>query len=211
VIPLFLDFTDKRVLIIGGGRVALRKARFFAGRARVTVLSSIFLPGFDELTIERIEGRAEGKLAETLAAFDLVIPATDDGSLNEAVARAAEALGKWVDRVEGVGSVVVPAVLNRGSVAVAISTGGKAPALARYLRERLEELIGPEYGAMADLLGGLRDGLKEKVARQEEREAILTAIVRDEGVWALVKAGDLPGARRRALGHAEAISGEEDR
>jgi len=92
----------------------------------------------------------------------------------------AKACGVLVNRVDGVGEVVVPSVVRRGPVVVAVSTMGESPALARLLRERIETVLDEGYGDMARLLGEMRGILKERVADQGERRRILYEIISDD-------------------------------
>lgn len=207
MIPLFLDLRGRKVVIFGGGKVALRKARFFAPAARVTVVSPSFVEGFEGLPIQRIRRRVKAPRAY-LGGATIVVPATDDPALNNLIAREAHRRRQWVDRVDGLGDIIVPSVVRRGGVAVAIATGGVAPVLTRYLRERIEASMGPEVGTMSTLLGEYRMTLKGRGVAQGKRETLLRSLVRDEGLWDLVRRGDVEGARRRLLGAIQTAEGE---
>ncbi len=178
--------------------MALRKARFFMQGARVTVVSRDFLPAFRELSVELAPRLLTGGEDDLLQRADIVVPATDDHELNIRLADRARAMGKWVDRVVGPGNLMVPSIVRRGDVVIAIGTQGRAPILTKYLRERLEEFLGPEYGTMADILGEIRRELKEAPHGQAEREAALDRLIQDSALWGLLREGDLPAAHRRA-------------
>ncbi len=107
----------------------------------------------------------------------LVIAATDDPTVNQSVWTEAERRGCLINVVDDPqhSNFILPAVVRRGEVSVAVSTGGNSPALARRLRERIEKLIGPEYGALAELLGELRP---ELIADFPEGEARLQAALK---------------------------------
>lgn len=117
----------------------------------------------------------------------LVVAATNDPAVNTAVEAAARGHGALINRTDRAGdreadSVVVPATVRDDPVAVAISTGGSSPALARYLREQVEtELSGA--GAMAELTGTLREELKTADVPPGERRDAVRAVVRDSTVW----------------------------
>ncbi len=207
MIPLFLDLRGRKVVIFGGGKVALRKARFFASAARVTVVSPSFVEGFEGLPIKRIRRRVKAPWAY-LRGSTIVVPATDDPSLNNLIAREAHRRRQWVDRVDGPGDVMVPSVVRRGEVVVAIATGGVAPVLSRYLRERIEASVGPEVATMAELLGEYRKTLKGSGVAQGDREDLLRSALGDEGLWDLVRRGDVKGARGRLRGVIQTASGE---
>jgi precorrin-2 dehydrogenase/sirohydrochlorin ferrochelatase len=104
-----------------------------------------------------------------LAGAFLAVAATDDGVVQRAVASEAEAERVLLNVVDepALCGFILPAVVERGSVTVAISTGGSSPALARKMREQLAEQIGQEYGVLADLLGRLRGRVAASLERQE--------------------------------------------
>ena len=198
MIPLYHDFTDATVLIFGGGSVGARKAKRFAAEADVVVVSPAFDDRFENAdfpTVERV--RAAPTPTDVSPWFDrigpaLAVAATDDSDLNAAVANAAADRDVLVNRTDragerSVGSVVVPATIEDGSVSVAISTGGQSPALSRYLRAQLESEI-ENAGAMAELTGRLRAELKESEP-PATRRAMLRAVVRSPAVWKALHTG----------------------
>lgn len=192
MIPLLHDFTDSTVLIFGGGPVGARKARRFAREARVVVVS----PSFADADFGGAECVRAAPSAEDVADWfewvrpALVVAATDEKTLNDAVARAAHersVLLNRADRHDGsdtsdsASDVVVPATVRDDPVLLAVATGGRSPALSRYLRERFEEEFA-DVGAMADLSGELRERLRAEVP-PEERRAAVRAVVRSARVW----------------------------
>jgi len=200
MIPLGHDFSGETVLVFGGGPVGARKARRFAREARVLVVSPDFAdaefgearliraaPGPDDVAtwVDRTEPR-------------LVVAATDDTAVNEAVETAARERSVLVNRADrsgrpGAGGVVVPATVRDDPVVVAVATGGSSPAVSRYLREQLEPLV-ENAGAMAELTAGLREELVDYPA--ETRRAAVRAVVRSDDVW---KALDSPGTNVREI------------
>ena len=195
MIPLYHDFEDETVLVVGGGPVGARKARRFAREADVVVVSAEF-PAEEYGDVECIRAIvAPGGAAAWLDRVDpvLVVAATDDGAVNEAIERAARQRGVLVNRADRAGSrepgsVVVPATVRDGDVVVSISTGGASPALSAALRERIEAEI-DGAGRLAELTGQLRAELKARdVPPAARREAIRSA-VRSETVWKALGAG----------------------
>jgi precorrin-2 dehydrogenase/sirohydrochlorin ferrochelatase len=190
MIPLLHDFADEIVLVFGGGPVGARKARRFAREARVIVVSPEFSDS-DFGDSERV--RAAPAPADVAGWFKrtdpaLAVAATDDAAVNDAVARAAHERGSLLNRADrsggGDGSqrdVVVPATVRDDPVLMAVATGGRSPALSRYLRECFEEKFA-DAGAMATLTGELREQLREDTP-PEERRAAIRAVVRSERVW----------------------------
>ena len=221
MIPLIHDFTGRTVLVFGGGTVGARKAKRFAREAHVVVVSPTFV---DELgTTERQEtdheswqptGEGPGiELVRDAPDPDdvagwidrvepaLVVAATDSEAVNEAAAAAARARNVLVNRTDraggrDVGSVVVPATVDDGSVSVAITTGGASPALSKYLRERVEEDI-EGAGTMAELTSDIRTELKRRELPPAERRDAVRRVVRSPRVWKALRTGTT-NARRVA-------------
>ncbi|ADQ66325.1 siroheme synthase [Halogeometricum borinquense DSM 11551] len=201
MIPLYHDFTDESVLVFGGGPVGARKARRFAAEANVIVVS----PRFEEDDYGDAECvRAEptpDDVSDWVSRVEpaLVVAATPDGGVNDAAERAAQETGALVNRADesaaaGDGdraarSAVVPATIEDGDVRVAISTGGASPALAKYLRERIESEI-DGAGAMAELTGQLRQELRETDYTPDERRAAVRAVVQSPKVWKALRTGE---------------------
>ena len=155
--PVFLDLAGSRVLLVGGGVVAKRKAEALMEAGADVVV------GAPELEPELARAVAEGRLAHRPGPFHpgwldgawLVIAATDNPEVNAAVAREAEARRLWVNVVDDAPRCTfqVPARVERGPLQVAISSRGEAPMLARWLRERLETEWDPALGDLAEWLG----------------------------------------------------------
>lgn len=166
-LPVFLTLRARRCVVVGGGHVAERKlALLLRAGAQVEVIA----PQLSE-ELERLA--AAGDITVSKRAFEaadvrgavLVIAATDDLVVNEKVAAAAEQAGVLVNVVDqpGVGNVVMPSIVDRSPVIIAIGTGGNAPVLARMLRAKLESLIPQAYGELASLLGALRERVRAAV------------------------------------------------
>lgn len=159
--PIFLDLDDRKVVIVGGGVVSARKAgHLMKYGARVTVIAPDIA---EEIGLWAAEGRLSVQQRPyhqgVLEGATLVIASTDSQSVNGQVAADCRARGIPVNVVDDTAlcDFIVPAVLESGSVQIAISTGGKSPALARTLKNDLQSVIGPEYAEVNDIFGGLRD------------------------------------------------------
>lgn len=186
--PLFVNFTGKKVVIFGGGAVGERKTAYFAG-ADVTVVSRDFTPGLQampgirlvhsEVTTETAPGLIEG-------AF-LVVAATGDSALNRQITRVASEKGILVNSAEGSSDVILPSKILQGDILIAISTGGRSPAMARFIRQRLEESLGPGLADMVRLQSELREILKKEVRSQDERERLLWEVLEDRSIWDALK------------------------
>jgi precorrin-2 dehydrogenase/sirohydrochlorin ferrochelatase len=158
--PLFAVIEDKPCLVVGGGAVGERKVLdLLAAGARVTVVSRTLTPELAALAdrgeITYLPEDFRKSLVEGMA---LVMAATDDPQVNAQVSAAAQARAIWVnvaDEPEHC-TFIVPAQVRRGDLTLAISTGGASPALARQVREELQQHFGPEYGPYLDLLRRVR-------------------------------------------------------
>jgi precorrin-2 dehydrogenase / sirohydrochlorin ferrochelatase len=190
-LPLFLDLKARLVVIFGGGAVGERKARLFSQYGPVRVLSRDFSYGIQELAndsqrqVELVQCDLASDFSRHLQDAFIAIPATSDSNLNRAIEEEARDMNILVNKVEGVGDVVVPSILQRGPIAIAIST--EIPALTKYLRLRLEEEINDSYQDMARLLSQIRRENKEIVATQKDRARIIWEILLDDEVWRLLE------------------------
>jgi uroporphyrin-III C-methyltransferase/precorrin-2 dehydrogenase/sirohydrochlorin ferrochelatase len=172
-LPIFLDIREQPCLVVGGGAVAARKAaQLLRAGARVTVhapaLSAAFAADLDR---SRVVHRAARFAEEDLSHHALVIAATDDAEVNRAVAAAAKARRVPVNVVDQpmLCSFIMPSIIDRSPVIVAVSSGGASPVLARLLRARLETLIPAGYGHLAALAAEFRDRIKARLAPAERR------------------------------------------
>lgn len=195
MIPLFHDFSDATVLIFGGGPVGARKSRRFAREADVLVVSPTFA---DESFGNAQQIRAAPGPPEVDAWLErhqpaLVVAATDDEAVNDALVERARSRGVLVNRADRAGSrepgsVVVPATVEDPPVTVAIATGGTAPALSKHLRQELEETLAGT-GEMATLLEELRTELKAREVQPSRRREIVTAVVSSSAIWTALRTG----------------------
>ena len=162
-LPINLDIRDRLTIVVGGGPVAARKcAALLEAGARILVIA----PELDDTITACLEGVSIRHLAREFRPGDLdgaflVFAATDDADVNRVVAREAASRAILADIADapGLGAFTLPAVMRRGSLQIAVSTGGKSPALARQIRDRLAEQYGQEYAAALDILGSLRTKL----------------------------------------------------
>jgi precorrin-2 dehydrogenase len=186
--PLFIDFTGKKVVIFGGGAVGERKAAYFSG-ADIIVVSREFAPGLRALPGVRLVGCevTAAAIPGLIEGASLVVAATGDPALNREIARVAGAEDILVNSAEGGSDVILPSKIVQGDIMIAISTGGQSPAMARYLRQRLEESVGKELSDMVRLQSELREILKKKIPSQEERERLLWQVLGDRSIWEAIK------------------------
>lgn len=202
---LRVDVAGRRVLCVGGGEVAAAKLTgFLDAGAAVDVVAPEAVPAIVEAAAAgRLRWQQRRYRPSDLDGALLVLAATADPDLNAAVAADADAVGTLCIRVDagGDGSAALLAAVQRGPLALAVSTGGAAPALARRLRRELAERYGHEYGDLAALLGDLRADatLRARLAALDaaERRRRWHAVL-DADLLPLVRAGRVDEASRRA-------------
>jgi len=172
-LPVFLDLTDRRVLLVGGGEVALRKASLLLeARARVRIVApSLHVELARLLEQGHLEHVASEFQPELLEDVVFVIAATDQRAVNDAVARSAAARGLFVNVVDDTAgsSAILPAIVDRSPVMLAFSTGGHSPTLARRLRAEFEARLPERLGALARFAGRLRDTVKRALPDPRRR------------------------------------------
>ena len=177
--PVYLDIRGKRCVVVGGGEVALRKVRMLLDHgASVEIVSPELCPDLGQLVDEgqlQVTGR-EYRPGDLEGAF-VVIAATNDASTNEQAAAEATERGILINVVDvpGLSNFIVPSYLRRGAVTVAVSTGGKSPALARRIRRELEKKFGDEYADLSVLVDEVRSELKRQnvsVSAERWQEAL---------------------------------------
>jgi siroheme synthase-like protein len=175
-----LDLEGRSCLVVGGGSVALEKVRgLLECGARVTVVAPQVLPELAELDVELVRRRY---LTADLDARFLVVAATSISSLNRRVHADAEArslLCNVVD-VPELCNFILPAVLRRDPIAVAVSTGGASPALAQRLRDDIAGVVRPEHAELAERLRELRPWAKAHLPTYEARRRYFADVVSTE-------------------------------
>ncbi len=173
MLPLFLDLTDRLVVVIGGGPVGQRKARAVraaGGKVRLICLE----PRPTEWTDPDIDWKTEAYRSDHLAGAALVF-AAGPPELNALVVRDAQARGIWVNAASEPtqGDFILPATVRRGKLVLAISTGGAAPLLTQTIRTHLETQFDAAFGIWVSLLAQLRPLLREHIASTEQRRFTL--------------------------------------
>lgn len=172
-----LDLRGRRCVVVGGGSVGLEKTKgLLACGANVIVVSPRFRDELLTLDVTRRRGRY--RRSDLEGAF-LVIAATSDRATNERVHRDAEARAMLcnVADVPDLCSFILPAVHREGPIAVAVSTGGASPALAKRIRDDVAAIVTPEHAELARRLAAMRPSVKERYPSYEERRAFFELLV----------------------------------
>lgn len=197
-----VDLANTFCLVIGGGRIAARKVRALrdAG-ARPLVISPVLCKALRrQVEAGEIDAIEREYRAGDLTGARLVIAATDDPVTNEAVWREAQAVNCLVNVVDEPArcNFYVPATVRRGALTLSVSTGGNSPALARQIRQRLEQQFDAAYEPYLDLLGELRCHVQEQVTDPACRRELWAALLESE-VLELLRSGATRAAHQRAL------------
>jgi len=197
---VYLDLRKRPCVVVGGGRVAERKAlTLLEAGAGVTLVSPALTPKLMHLA-------ASGKILHVAQPFQehhldgsfLAIAATNDDEVNRLVAQLCRKKGLLVNVASPPeeSSFIVPSVVERGDLLLAVSTSGASPALSRSIRRELEKQYGPEYGLLLVRLAALRKRLREEVGDEGERRRILEELIASD-VLGLLKQGKLHEADHR--------------
>jgi precorrin-2 dehydrogenase / sirohydrochlorin ferrochelatase len=200
--PVFLALKGRRCVVVGGETpIAEEKVgALLAEKAAVVVIWPRLSAPLQELArAGRIAHVARGYRRGDLAGAFLVIgTATQDHALNEALWQEAQERNLLINVVDDPAhcGFIAPSIVRRGDLTIAISTNGKAPALAVRLRQRLERELGHEYGRFLELTGALRVPLAVRYPDFQQRRAIWYRLV-DSDVLDLLRAGDEAAARSR--------------
>ncbi len=173
-LPLFVDLRSRKVVLIGGGVIAARKAELLikANAELVVISPSLCSQLEEEYQQNKFIWQQENYQPNYLDDAYLVIAATDDELLNKKVFHDANARKIFVNVVDNqpLCSFIVPSIIDRSPVIVAVSSGGTAPVLARLLREKLETMLPNSLGKMAEIAGRWRVKVKESVCNMRERK-----------------------------------------
>lgn len=182
--PVFIDIEKRNCVVIGGGEVAERKVeRLLAGRANVMVVARNLTSYLESLvnngTIHHIQD--EYKDIHIKGAF-IVIGATDSDDVHKRIYRETREKGILVNIVDDPEKCdfIVPSVMQQGDLSIAISTGGKSPALARTVREELETQYGHEYKILLDIMGDLRAKVIAQGRTSDDNKKLFESVLRSD-------------------------------
>jgi precorrin-2 dehydrogenase/sirohydrochlorin ferrochelatase len=208
---LIIDFKfdGKYVVIVGGGTEAYKKTlSFLDAGSKILVASKTFTSGIKKLHQEKKINLLKANIKNGETFFnqlnpkpDLLAVATNDQKLNVQLSKRARSAGCMVYVADNpsISDFILPAVAKIGEVRIAMSTGGKSPAMAKVLRQRVERLITQEDLLQIKLQNYMRAILKQQISDQKLRKKILYKILKDEHVKKLLRNGKFDEAQRVAL------------
>ena len=179
-LPIFINIRKKPCLVIGGGDIALRKINILLkAQAKVDCLSPLFCKGIKNLSkdghitlINKIFDQTDIK------DYSIIIAATDDSSVNSSISAIAQVKKIPVNVVDSpeLSSFIMPSIVDRSPLIIAVSSSGKAPVLSRIIRAKLETVIPSAYGILADIAGEYRKKVKDRFSTIKDRRAFWEAV-----------------------------------
>jgi precorrin-2 dehydrogenase / sirohydrochlorin ferrochelatase len=196
--PVLLDMSGKKAVVLGGGTVARRKIETLLECGAIVQVISKSLTHELQNLLER------GEITHLATEFEerfitdafVLIIATDDRDLNGRVSKIAKErniLVNTVDQPEEC-TFIVPSVIRRGDLIIAVSTSGKSPALAKKIRESLEELFGKEYGYFLNMMGRIRKDLLSSGISERDRSGIFHNLV-DSSILDYMRTRDMTAVK----------------
>ncbi len=181
--PVGLNIQDRNCLVVGGGRVGARKAETLCQcRARVKVVSPCFDDALWQPLAPRVELVKRAYAPQDLRGMFLVVGATDNRQLNQTIgqqARQAGTLFNGADLPE-LSDFIVPAVVKRGDLTIAVSTSGNSPAFAKQIKHQLEDRFGPEYERFLCLMGRIRNSLLAREHAPDRHKKIFKQLINSQ-------------------------------
>ena len=179
-LPIFINVRQNPCLVIGGGDIALRKINLLIkAQAKVDCLSPLFCEGITNLSqsgdVNLIQKRFE---SDDIKDYAIIIASTDDSSVNALISKSAKEARIPVNVVDSpeLSSFIMPSIVDRSPVIIAVSSAGRAPVLARIIRAKLETVIPSAYGVLAEIAGEYRQKVKDRFSKIKDRRAFWESI-----------------------------------
>ena len=179
-LPIFINVRQNPFLVIGGGDIALRKINLLIkAQAKVDCLSPLFCEGITNLSqngdVNLIQKRFE---SDDIKDYAIIIASTDDSSVNALISKSAKKARIPVNVVDSpeLSSFIMPSIVDRSPVIIAVSSAGRAPVLARIIRAKLETVIPSAYGVLAEIAGEYRQKVKDRFSKIKDRRAFWESI-----------------------------------
>jgi precorrin-2 dehydrogenase/sirohydrochlorin ferrochelatase len=198
--PIFLDLKDQNVIVVGGGEVAERKIlNLLRYGCHIRVVSHELTAQLEKLVAEnKIKHIPEQSLNQAMSKACMVIAATDDPVVNGQIASRAKERGLLFNAVDQPRdcNFIMPSIVRSGDLQIAISSGGKSPALTKKIRKEMQALFGSEYGCFVELLGMLRTEVLARSDRSSENKRTFENLVNSD-LLELIRKGDIGGVKSR--------------
>ncbi|MFX0558954.1 bifunctional precorrin-2 dehydrogenase/sirohydrochlorin ferrochelatase [Tepidibacillus infernus] len=171
---MMVNLTNRPCLVIGGGRVAERKIlSLLKANAKVKLISPVITPLLETLVQEnRISWEKRGYKRQDVKGYSIIVVATDQKELNQQIYQEIDHQYQWVNIVDDpeLSTFIVPAMIDRGHLQIAVSTSGASPGLAKKIRQELEKQYGVEYEEYTTFLAEMREWILQQGLTNEERK-----------------------------------------
>mgnify|MGYP000468666577 FL=1 len=179
-LPIFINIRKKSCIVIGGGDIALRKINLLLkAQAKVECLSLLFSRDIKKLSKNGQITLINKSFEDTdIKDYSIIIAATDDSSVNSSISAIAQVKKIPVNVVDSpeLSSFIMPSIVDRSPLIIAVSSSGKAPVLSRIIRAKLETVIPSAYGILADIAGEYRQKVKDRFSTIKDRRAFWEAV-----------------------------------
>ncbi|MDA9030944.1 siroheme synthase CysG [Candidatus Pseudothioglobus singularis] len=179
-LPIFINIREKPCVVIGGGDIALRKINLLLkAKAKVDCLSPLFCKGIKNLSKNGHITLINKSFDQTdIKDYSIIIAATDDKSVNSLISSIAQDKKILVNVVDSpeLSSFIMPSIVDRSPLIIAVSSSGNAPVLSRIIRAKLETVIPSAYGILADIAGEYRQKVKDRFSTIKDRRAFWEAV-----------------------------------
>ena len=179
-LPIFINIRKKPCVVIGGGDIALRKINLLLkAQAKVSCLSPLFSKDINNLSHDGHITLINKSFDQTdIKDYSIIIAATDDSSVNSSISAIAQVKKIPVNVVDSpeLSSFIMPSIVDRSPLIIAVSSSGKAPVLSRIIRAKLETVIPSAYGILADIAGEYRQKVKDRFSTIKDRRAFWEAV-----------------------------------
>jgi len=187
-LPVFINLRQKPCLVVGGGDIALRKVNLLLkAQAKIKCISPEFCSGLIELSRENSLDLIERRFESTdIDKQSVIIAATNDDKINALVSSLAHESGIPINVVDSpdLSSFIMPSIVDRSPVMIAVSSSGKAPVLARIIRAKLETIIPTAYGNLAEIAGEYRQKVKQRFVNLKDRrkfwESVFSGVIAEK-------------------------------
>ena len=187
--PVVLSPGNRKVVVFGGGRVALRKCQHFEG-FRIKVVAGEILPELKDLAEETVLADVDPKTAAPyMEGADIVVAATADHALNDSIRDLSMSKGIMTNSAHGGGDLLIPSVLRRPGYTVTVSSEGRVPAFPPYVVRMLDGFLDESYDMMLELLMRVRPEIRDRLPTQPERAEFLARILDDQEIWDALREG----------------------
>jgi precorrin-2 dehydrogenase/sirohydrochlorin ferrochelatase len=190
--PIFLDIKDKNCLVVGGGSVGVRKAEALEkSGANVKVISDRFSAGFGRLKTRAVCLEKKAYEKKDVNGMFLVFAATDNAELNRQIKKDASRLNILCNVADAPdkSDFVLPSIVDKGDLVVAVSTSGSSPATAKKIRQNLEDYFGPEYTKFLQMMGNIRKRLLSSGHAPDDHKRVFQTLI-EKGLLELIREND---------------------